>query len=165
MGVGVGAGQTFTKLGNCPHPPPKGGGMQSRGRAVRQRECAGKGHVHRSQRPPSGGPHPSPGGVGGVRKRQVVQTTSPFSKFSSSIIAEWAKCKKTTQSLRRATGAHDTHPVWGLSARAPDGMIKTGRGHPTRLGLWCAGIRWHGRNGPRAPVPFGGLVRVHPMAW
>ena len=107
----------------------------STGRAVRQRECAGKGHVHRSQRPPSGGPHPSPGGVGGVRKRQVVQTTSPFSKFSSSIIAEWAKCKKTTQSLRRATGAHDTHPVWGLSARAPDGMVKMGRGHPPRLGL------------------------------
>ena len=102
---------------------------------MRQRECAGKGHVHRSQRHPLGGPPPFPRGGMGVRKQQVVQTINPFSKFSSSITTEWAKCKKTTQSLRRATGAHDTHPVWGLSARAPDGMVKMGRGHPPRLGL------------------------------
>ena len=147
-----------------PPSPPEGGWDAVAGEGGAPAGVRRQGPCTQVPAPPLGGPPPFPWGGRGVRKRQVVQTTSPFSKFSSSIIAEWAKCKKTTQSLRRATGAHDTHPVWGLSARAPDGMIKMGRGHPTRLGLWCAGIRWHGRNGPRAPVPFGGLVRVHPMA-
>ena len=56
-------------------------------------------------------------GAPAVLGGQVAQTVSPFSKFSSSIMTERAKCKKTTQSLRGAAGAHDAHQVsWPAEA-------------------------------------------------